>query len=63
MIADRIGIIGTGIMGGAMARRLLACGFDVAVFDANLQAMAALADAGAMLESGPRASHCEIGVV
>lgn len=53
-MADRIGIIGTGIMGGAMARRLLACGFDVAVFDANLQAMAPLADLGAVLESGPR---------
>ncbi len=50
----RIGVIGTGVMGGAMARRLLACGFDVAVFDANFQAMAGLADLGAVLESGPR---------
>jgi 3-hydroxyisobutyrate dehydrogenase-like beta-hydroxyacid dehydrogenase len=31
-----IGIIGTGVMGGAMARRLLACGFHVAVFDAKI---------------------------
>ena len=54
-MADRIGIVGTGVMGGAMARRLLACGFDLAVFDANFQAMAALADLGAVLESGPRA--------
>jgi L-threonate 2-dehydrogenase len=53
-MTDRIGIIGTGIMGGGMARRLLARGFDVAVFDANLQAMAPLADLGAVLESGPR---------
>jgi 2-hydroxy-3-oxopropionate reductase len=54
-MADRIGIVGTGVMGGAMARRLLACGFDLAVFDANFPAMAALADLGAVLESGPRA--------
>jgi len=53
-MADGIGIIGTGVMGGAMATRLLACGFDVAVFDANFQAMAPLADLGAVLESGPR---------
>jgi 3-hydroxyisobutyrate dehydrogenase len=49
-----IGIIGTGVMGGAMARRLLACGFQVAVFDANFQAMAGLQDLGAVLELGPR---------
>jgi 3-hydroxyisobutyrate dehydrogenase-like beta-hydroxyacid dehydrogenase len=54
-MADRVGIVGTSVMGGAMARRLLACGFDLAVFDANLQAMAGLADLGAVLESGPRA--------
>jgi 3-hydroxyisobutyrate dehydrogenase-like beta-hydroxyacid dehydrogenase len=54
-MADRIGIVGTGVMGGAMARRLLARGFDLAVFDANFQRMAALADFGAVLESGPRA--------
>jgi len=54
-MAARVGIVGTGVMGGAMARRLLACGFDLAVFDANLQAMAGLADLGAVLESGPRA--------
>jgi 3-hydroxyisobutyrate dehydrogenase len=53
-MSERIGIIGTGVMGGAMARRLLACGFDVAVFDANFQAMAGLADLGAVVESGPR---------
>jgi 3-hydroxyisobutyrate dehydrogenase len=53
-MADRIGVIGTGVMGGAMARRLLACGFDVAVFDANVQAMTGLADLGATLESAPR---------
>jgi 3-hydroxyisobutyrate dehydrogenase-like beta-hydroxyacid dehydrogenase len=54
-MAERIGIVGTGVMGGAMARRLLACGFDLAVFDVNCQAMAALADLGAVLASGPRA--------
>ena len=54
-MADRVGIVGTGVMGGAMARRLLACGFDLAVFDANFQAMAGLADLGAVLASGPRA--------
>ncbi len=53
-MADRIGVIGTGVMGGAMVRRLLACGFEVFVFDANPQAMTGLADLGAVLESGPR---------
>src|SRR5258706_3044424 len=54
-MADRVGVSGTGVMGGAMARRLIACGFDVAVFDVNFQAMSPLADLGAVLESGPRA--------
>src|SRR5271155_2888150 len=53
-MSEAIGIIGTGAMGGAMARRLLACGFHVAVFDANFQAMADLEDLGAVLEAGPR---------
>src|ERR1700691_1465224 len=61
-MADRVGVIGTGVMGGAMARRLLACGFDVAVFDANFKAMAGLADLGAVLEPGPRhvADRCDL---
>jgi 3-hydroxyisobutyrate dehydrogenase-like beta-hydroxyacid dehydrogenase len=54
VVADKIGVIGTGVMGGAMARRLLAWGFEVFVFDANIQAMTGLADLGAVLESGPR---------
>jgi 3-hydroxyisobutyrate dehydrogenase-like beta-hydroxyacid dehydrogenase len=53
-MSEAIGVIGTGVMGGAMARRLLACGFHVAVFDAKFQAMAGLQDLGAVLEADPR---------
>jgi 3-hydroxyisobutyrate dehydrogenase-like beta-hydroxyacid dehydrogenase len=53
-MSEAIGIIGTGVMGNAMARRLLARGFRVAVFDANVQAMAGLEDLGAVVESSPR---------
>jgi 3-hydroxyisobutyrate dehydrogenase-like beta-hydroxyacid dehydrogenase len=53
-MSEAIGIIGTGVMGNAMARRLLARGFPVAVFDAKVQAMAGLEDLGAVVESSPR---------
>ena len=41
-------------MGGAMARRLLARGFAVTVFDVNTQAMRELEALGAVAGAGPR---------
>jgi len=42
-----VGVIGLGAMGGAMAKRLLACGFAVHVFDVRTDAVAALVARGA----------------
>lgn len=42
----RVGVIGLGIMGGAIARNLLAAGFPVAGFDPDAARAAALAGAG-----------------
>jgi 3-hydroxyisobutyrate dehydrogenase len=42
-----VGIIGTGNMGGAMALRLLDCGFEVWVHDIRPEAVRACSDAGA----------------
>ena len=61
-MSEAIGIIGTGVMGSAMARRLLARGFDVAVFDAKVEAMAGLEALGAEVTPSPRklADHSDI---
>lgn len=53
-MSDAIGIIGTGVMGGAMARRLLARGFAVTVFDAKAEATMGLEKVGARVGTGPR---------
>jgi 3-hydroxyisobutyrate dehydrogenase len=44
-MAERVGFVGVGRMGGNMARRLKECGFEIsAVFDANASAAKTLAD-------------------
>jgi 3-hydroxyisobutyrate dehydrogenase len=50
----RIGFIGVGAMGGAMARRALIDGLDVVVFDLNEAATAALAEKGASVADSPK---------
>ena len=42
-----VGVIGLGVLGRPVAERLIAQGFDVAVFDVRAEPMAALASAGA----------------
>ncbi len=49
----RIGVIGVGNMGGAMAARLLERGFDVAVRDLDAEKEAALASCGAGVATSP----------
>src|SRR5579862_7454672 len=49
--AQRIGMIGTGRMGGPMAERLLGAGHALVVFDANAAAIQPLAARGATVAS------------
>ncbi len=51
----RVGFVGVGAMGSAMAGRALHDGLDVSVFDLNSAATAALADLGAVVADSPRA--------
>lgn len=51
----RIGWIGTGVMGGACASRLLAAGYEVAVFTRTRSKAEPLLDAGAVWADSPRA--------
>lgn len=55
----RVGFVGLGIMGGRMARRLLANGVGLTVFDVDAAAVRAAADAGAAVAESPR----ELGAV
>ena len=51
-----VAVLGTGIMGSAMARNLLAAGLPTTVWDRSPQATAALAEAGAVVAaSAPEA--------
>ena len=54
---QRVAIVGVGIMGSAIARRLLACGHRVTVFDLDRAKLAELAAAGALAAS-TAASAC-----
>ena len=49
----RIAFLGLGIMGAAMARRLVDHGFEVAVWNRNAARAASLVDAGARLAASP----------
>ena len=55
----RVGFVGLGIMGGRMARRLLANDVGLTVFDVDAAAVRAAADAGAEVAESPR----ELGAV
>jgi 3-hydroxyisobutyrate dehydrogenase len=49
----RAAVLGTGIMGSAMARNLVAAGLGTAVWDRSPSATAPLADAGALVAASP----------
>jgi 3-hydroxyisobutyrate dehydrogenase len=50
----RIGFLGLGIMGSGMARRLLANGFSVAVYNRNAKKTEGFGEAGARIATSPR---------
>lgn len=54
-MAESIGFVGVGRMGGLMARRLLNAGFDLTIYDTSAEAMQPLLDAGAHRADSPAA--------
>nr|CAD1823838.1 unnamed protein product [Ananas comosus var. bracteatus] len=61
--STRIGWIGVGVMGGAMAARLLAAGYDLTVYARTPSKAAGLAGAGARLAASPAAAAAASDVV
>ena len=58
-----VAVIGTGIMGSAMAANLLAAGLHTTVWDRSASATGPLADAGAVVAPSARAAVRDAGVV
>jgi 3-hydroxyisobutyrate dehydrogenase len=58
-----VAVLGTGIMGAAMARNLLSAGLPVAVWDRSTAATAPLSDAGAMVAGSAAAAVRDARVV
>jgi 3-hydroxyisobutyrate dehydrogenase len=63
MAKPNIAFLGLGIMGGGMARRLLAAGFPVAVYNRNRARAATLATEGALLADNPREAAKGAGII
>jgi len=58
-----VAVLGTGIMGSAMARNLVAAGLHTTVWDRSQQAAAPLAEAGALVAASPQEAVRDAGVV
>ena len=56
----QLGMVGLGRMGGNLVRRLMTRGHECVVFDANAQAVDALADEGAHAAHSPTIPNCMI---
>ncbi len=54
-MADKVGFVGLGMMGGPMARNLLKAGVPVVVHDLDPRKVQALAEAGAEVDASPEA--------
>jgi 3-hydroxyisobutyrate dehydrogenase len=52
--AEKLGYVGLGLMGAPMTRRLLAAGYEVAIWNRSSAKAAALVDAGAKRTTSPR---------
>jgi 3-hydroxyisobutyrate dehydrogenase len=52
--AEKLGYIGLGLMGASMTRRLLAAGYEVAIWNRSSAKATALVDAGARRANSPR---------
>jgi 3-hydroxyisobutyrate dehydrogenase len=63
MTLARIGVIGLGLMGGGMARALLAAGFDVTAYNRTAAKAAPLAEAGARIVASPAETAADADVV
>lgn len=63
MTLARIGVIGLGMMGGGMARALLAAGFEVTAYNRTAAKAAPLAEAGARIAASPAAAAADVDVV
>src|SRR3954471_7119095 len=62
-MADRkVGFVGIGRMGGRLAHRLIAAGFELTIFDTNEQIVRSFVELGAHSAASPAAvaSACEI---
>ena len=59
----RVTVLGTGIMGSAMARNLIAAGLRTVVWDRSPSAVAALSEAGALAAASPAEAVREAAVV
>ena len=60
---DTVTVLGTGIMGSAMARNLVAAGLRTAVWDRSEQVTAPLAAAGALVAASPQEAVSDAQVV
>src|SRR3712207_1202091 len=61
----RVGVIGAGLMGTAIARRLIGAGFDVLAYDVDADKRAAIARIGAKPQATPGVVivGCETNVI
>jgi 3-hydroxyisobutyrate dehydrogenase len=59
----RVAVLGTGIMGSAMARNLAAAGLPTTVWDRSPPATAALSEAGALVAASPAEAAADARVV
>jgi 3-hydroxyisobutyrate dehydrogenase len=63
MSKPRVALIGLGLMGTGMARRLLGAGFPLTVYNRNPERAAPLADEGAHVAASPREAAARADVV
>jgi 3-hydroxyisobutyrate dehydrogenase len=63
MTGDAVAVLGTGIMGSAMARNLVAAGLRTTVRDGSPEATAPLASAGASVAGSPEDAIADARVV